>query len=330
MNRLQLLFLLLLLNAITSFGQLDYQSFSMENTEWYDINQRTQGGNGNTWYWQYYTAGDTLVNGQVYTEIYLNKLCNKQMETNPYTGVTNYYYSNNFDVNDIAIGGIREADKRVYFYKYDYDTLIHGGASLAYDAEIFKLASEQEYLLYDFNYVEGDTIWMDNSQFGVFIGEEAPIDSHRVYEVRRYHENPIHVSYDYWVEGLGSLSGLFGSFKYYCFSLPMYTETHHCVEREGDLLIGKGNDCYDCGDLVNTAEVALAPTIVVAPNPSRGLVSLSERVDAWQVINVKGEVVLQNEQPTDRLDLSSHPPGIYFLNLRQKDAWSHHRVVLVE
>jgi hypothetical protein len=131
-----------------------------------------------------------------------------------------------------GIGGLREADKKIY---YIGQTIIAGG-------------NDKEYLLYDFSKQIGDTVKHDS--YGEFFSVVLDIDSVLIGESYRkrfkvdnhwYYQNP-----DYLIEGIGSVkNGLLGHITNIPTCGSHYWE-HICFRENGIVkyLNPTFNDCF--------------------------------------------------------------------------------------
>jgi hypothetical protein len=166
---------------IFSAENLPYFPFPTENAQWnvyleYSISEAPT----DTVLLRYFLCGDTTVN-----QINYKKLClEKGSLANPARGLA---------------GLIREQDKRIYYKGTDFLGFPH----------------DEEWLLYDFNVHEGDTVWHFNSGHDYTVIEKidyVEIDGQlrRRYKVDTW-RNYYFEDEEYWIEGIGSIkNGLLG------------------------------------------------------------------------------------------------------------------------
>jgi hypothetical protein len=156
----------------------------------------------------YGLTGDTIINDTTYNKLYL---------LNDTTL--------NIDENDIYIGGFRQKDQKVWFRVNVKDNF----ASLSsLNSHYCEYNNPFETLLYDFSKNSGDTIWHDLHLVENYITMQKQItlsiileitntNSQRTYYLFQYLNIgrgnapyiPIMNGIDTWIEGIGSLKGLF-------------------------------------------------------------------------------------------------------------------------
>jgi len=166
---------------IFSAENLPYVPFPTENAQWniyleYSISEAPI----DTVLLRYFLGGDTMVN-----QINYKKLC---LET-----------GNLANPERKLAGLIREQNKRIYYRGTDFLGFPH----------------DEEWLLYDFNVQEGDTVWHSNSGYDYTVIEtidSVEIDGRlrRRYKVNTW-RNYYFEDEEYWIEGIGSIkNGLLG------------------------------------------------------------------------------------------------------------------------
>ncbi|SHK07746.1 Por secretion system C-terminal sorting domain-containing protein [Tangfeifania diversioriginum] len=166
---------------IFSAENLPYFPFPTENAQWnvyleYSISEAPV----DTVLLRYFLGGDTTVN-----QINYKKLClEKGSLAKP--------------ARELA-GLIREQDKKIYYKGSDFLGFPH----------------EDEWLLYDFDVQEGDTVWHSNSGYdytviGTIDSVEIDGQLRRRYKVDTW-RNYYFEDEEYWIEGIGSIkNGLLG------------------------------------------------------------------------------------------------------------------------
>jgi hypothetical protein len=197
-----------------------------------------------------------------------------------------------------------------------------------------------EVLLYDFTGTIGDTITIENPRW-----QNGP-QEYRVQEIsptpilsgnRRtwilFHNDG--GSDEYWIEGIGSINGLFG----HALQLFDAGDALICMEENGELIyrIPEAESCYYPNTGVE--ERAAEGTVQLAPNPAREQVILSvdgaDMTQAGLVVNdAMGRAVeltgLQRTMNTLRFDVSALPVGLYTVSIAPRDMAPRHARLLVE
>ena len=243
------------ISNFTSQAQ-DYTPFPTANAEWYaSITYPIMGGGSDVFFWKEYLQGDTLINGYSYQIVRLFKVCRKY--TAPHTFEVTY--TTDYALNDLAIGGIRESDKKIYFYKFDYDHAIHG-AGEGFENVERSFDVETEYLLYDFDVAVGDTVFHNDGYYTIILDELSPSFDRKRYEVSHsgfWYDGHI------WTEGVGSDIGLFG---------PYFDEwdfpTFSCTIID-DVAIPNDN-CNDCPEVTGITSTSGTTPFSISPTANIG------------------------------------------------------------
>lgn len=157
---------------------------------------------------EFFLLGDTIINNKPYKKLHTNQLSSWssgraevwEKYTTSYTDTVIYH--GNF-------GMLRmDSTDRLYFLRTGSLPASHAYAEL-----INSFSWEEETLLHDFNINVNDTLnWKEYPQ------RVQAIDSFEVgnsVKVRRFWFNnqPLDPAYDYWLEGIGSIYGLFGAYS---------------------------------------------------------------------------------------------------------------------
>lgn len=194
------------------------------------------------------------------------------------------------------IGGLRESDKKIYYYNYSV---------------------QNEQLLFDFNVAVGDTVYSTASIQGIV----HDIDSVNIRGT--YHKRFNFSTRDgtvwtngSWIEGIGnaSLGGLLGS----AMAMPTCDCANHTICFKQDIDWVYHNDHYayiDCesGGILATEDVShTAPTVVLAPNPVTG-------VSIFQVQPAGGAMQLSVYNINGALLSTQHINGAASVALRKAD-----------
>ncbi|MEM9820432.1 MAG: T9SS type A sorting domain-containing protein [Bacteroidota bacterium] len=300
--------LLLLLHCAPLIGQ-DYQPMVIESNRWFYENKTWDIASGGGWifYHDYFTIfieGDTTLDGTAYKQLYLQK--------------------NN---EERFVGGIRENldTRRVYVYLLDPDLLntFYAGCGAI---------MEQETLLYDFSVEVGDTV-VSCFQGGEVFQRDTIL--HQGEALNRILVN-IHgvIAEAYWMEGIGSIRGLFGPFtgefenewSLLCFSSDI--NPNFSGPNAEPWMI---EACTGIVSLPSNQR----PNIEYYPNPAQEWLALKGlfNTEAEIVIyNSLGQRVLHNrEKSTERqINLSSLQAGIYHIVIyeRQRMSWTDKLLIL--
>ena len=234
-------FLLILIAILywTNLKGQDYTPFYLDSAEWIvsTIYPIVGAGDGGA-VWKYRTRNDTLINDLVYRNLGRSDLCEYYPDMNG-----NINYVNNIDLNEYLIGGMREVDKKVYFYN-----------------------SNEETLLYDFNITIGDTIFYGPDDFTIILEEENPVEGHRSYQVINSNGFAFPYETSGLLEGIGSIYGLFGTYLGHLNDLE-------CFKLSGQPYIFENCDLCE-GFITSLNEINQSSAIRLFPNPASHKVTL--------------------------------------------------------
>jgi len=241
---------------------------------------------------KYFFYGDTVFNSLTYNKLYRSGFYQESALGPPPLPSCDLYYI----FEDDFVGGIRNAQGKVYYY-----------------------TGIQENLIYDFTVQPGDTL--DTSIAGPNIIVES-IDSVMIgdeYRLRFNLNNPDGFS-NWIIEGLGHEKGLiepmslsleFAS-EFYCYAenqIPIYPEDAIC-----DLSVTVG-------------EIPSMPLLInIYPNPSNGMITISFNSDTEMMANLKiisplGKILvgfnwnLKQGLNEKTFDLSKISSGLFFIIL---------------
>lgn len=157
---------------------------------------------------EFFLLGDTIINDKAYKKLHANELSSWssgraevwEKYITSYTDTVIYH-------GDFGVLRMDSTDK-LYFLRTAALPNSH-----AYSTLINDFSSEEETLLHDFSIKVNDTLnWKEVYQ------RVQAIDSFEVgnsVKVRRFWFNnqPLDPTYDYWLEGIGSIYGLFGAYS---------------------------------------------------------------------------------------------------------------------
>jgi hypothetical protein len=292
MKKINLIWMIWVLPFYLSQGQ-EYVPFPTENATWnICLLDGCSYPSTDTIQRRYGLHGDTTINNINY-----NRLCIERGDTaNP-------------EIE--PIGGLREKNKKIYYYGKDFL-----GTPL-----------NEEILLYDFTKEIGDTIFHD-SFFG-FISVVLAIDSvningnfRRRYKVNNhwYYHNP-----DYIIEGIGSvLNGLLGNVTGILECGPHYWE-HICFRQNGRVIyLNPAYDqCFPENLMMGVRNISNDPNLQLYPNPVAGELNIHNNSDQEvlyvKIIDINGRTVLVKEidKEYNKIDLPIST-GIYHAAVTDK------------
>ena len=209
----------------------------------------------------------------------------------------------------LPVGGIREDDKRVYFFSKDF----------------LGSPKDEELLLYDFNMHIDDTVYHSNDGFWKSI--VLDIDSVQIgdkYRMRYLVDNGwFYHNQDYIIEGIGSvINGLLGHITDIPTCGTHYWE--HVCFFFGNQMIYKNPSFSDCsaGVDLSTVNNRVTSTTSIYPNPFKRSVvlvsSLPGKSMSIQVFNAAGQIVLEKYkvESIGQIEIPG-PAGIYFAIIKE-------------
>lgn len=313
-------FWLLLLFSTTNQAQ-DYTPFYLDNARW--IIHETipgMGASGGELYWEFYTKTDTIINGQTYRQLATKNLC--KIHSNIYGSYTDTTVVTN---QEAIIGGLREANKQVYFLRFAEALPFR---SLQHAINFF--SPNEEHLLYEFAPAIGDTTFYDTITFFDYntnesyerkfyvttIAELEPRMGHRTWEIQP-NTRFIRPETGYQHEGIGSSYGLFGHY-----GSSLKNLTHFSVN--GEAILYNGNT-DPCARLVNNITEQQSPTLEIFPNPATDQLffkyPISLSVKQIRIIDVNGHLLYHKSNPNsvDSVTIDQLSAGLYFLQLELID-----------
>ena len=285
--------------------------FPTENAQWnvfYTLSLSSSAPTDTTLL-QYSLQGDTTINGIVY-----RKMCRN------IGSIANPIYR--------SVGGLREQDKRIYYYSgYGYTT--NSG----------RFINGSEKLLYDFNKNIGESVYSETNQLIYTIDA---IDSIKIGSEfrKRYKTHRYNTSFcEYIVEGIGNIQrGLFGVITSIttCMDCYIYWE-FVCFSQNGESLY-KNPNYVDCNSVLKTAlsnVKANIPSVKISPNPVIDILILeSINTDSpytsVEVMDIMGKSVKSFpifNSSEFKLDLSDCNAGIYYVLVKFKDKTESHKII---
>jgi len=269
------------------FGQ-EYRPFNFEKGRWFCDYQ--EGDSRSSFWEQYYTNGDTIINGLQFKKMFCYSKEYVWYQRDPI--IHNYY-----------LGGIRNNGNK--------------------QVEYFNNSTEQIEIIYDFNLQIGDTVKTgygkyDPNRESLWNSHEMPLVLRSIDSVKycgKYHKR---YNFDqtslqhpqFLIEGIGFYDG---------FMFPVFQpfEIIRRLECYGET----GNpECVSCGGLyLSNNEIEYNQTLTVLPNPNSGRfnVDIHEGIDEVEIYDLSGNLVYkENSCPvvtTIQLDV---PNGIYLIKVK--------------
>jgi len=230
----------------------------------------------------YYFQGDTILDTQSYHKIYSN---------------------DSFSIS--YVGGLREINKKIYFFDRDCSAPI---------------------LLYDFGLNVGDSIPLacmlcdaEEPQYMKVISIDSVLIGDMSYRKR--------INFDYgpsqsWIEGIGSVSGLF--YPYYSCVLCICGLELVCFE-QNNMVLYQNEDNVNCFNYFVSVDepVMNALSLIVFPNPVKNKSILhieSEResitsIELYDILGRKLNMLQKCNSKKIQLQTETWNKGIYFLKI---------------
>ncbi|MEO5673801.1 MAG: T9SS type A sorting domain-containing protein [Chitinophagales bacterium] len=169
-------------------------------------------------------------------------------------------------------------------------------------------------LLYDFDLHVGQTLTYPHQRYLTSIDSILLSDG-------SYRRRFVFSSNDYWIEGIGSVFGLFGSFKLFANSdlsqckiwLNCYSQNDQTLFIDTPLSTGITCDSINISVFTGLTLVYSSSGILF----SSGIIQLTfdENVTQFEIVNSLGQIFLHSGvyDPTPQVDISSIPTGMYFI-----------------
>ncbi|HEY3370416.1 MAG TPA: T9SS type A sorting domain-containing protein [Prolixibacteraceae bacterium] len=267
-----------------------YHPFPTKNTIWTQMSPNPNYFEHDIFHIYALKNNDTTINGKLY-----HKLYNSEDTT--------------FTERELC-GGIREENKKVYFYAL---------TSLTYPRE--QTIPGTESLLYDFSLKVGDIITSDNFRLAgpnLFVSN---IDSILIGTEYRKSITFYNLPYLTWVEGIGSLIGIITMNGLYPTSGGSMNNLI-CFRQNNEILYHNSeyDDCFYKNDYNSINDNKLVKEITIEPNPVLATckVSYSASYYRLEIVNLFGIVVHKYDvigQTSTIVDRQGLPSGIYFIKL---------------
>ena len=285
--------ILFLLLINNSYSQ-DYFPFPVSEARWNQYIVNIQGSPYVTYKYRLGMIGDTLINSKLYSKVYsLN--------------------SESLNILDaIYIGAIREENKKIYTVKEDQ--------------------GETEVLLYDFDVEVGDII-TSNASFGYMTEPLEVLSIDTIVLLDGTIRKKYNVGPDFWVEGIGSMSGLFAPIT------PMLTNYTapwlKCFNHnQTNIYINEYMaelSCESCFCILDTASLDNSQNMIVYPNPFYDeLFYEKENEEPCDIIiyNSEGLRIRKfNNHSFSSIYLGDLPKGIYLIQILSNDKYYINKII---
>lgn len=288
--------IILLIIQINIFGQ-QYIPFNFENGIWICY-EGLFGGEPLTYKIQYYTDGDTNINGNNYSRLMEYRI---NTESGPGYGSVVY---------DGYKGAIRNLDNK--------------------QVEFIWRTHDEPQIIYDFNLLIGDTIkigygsdqYIGNGEFLKIISIDSILFCGNYH--KRYNLNDSLFFPQSLIEGIGFNSGFIEPY-FYQFeqnsNLICYTEINN-------------NDCENCELLLSNKILELNSKIEIFPNPNSGFLNIKsdKYIIEYNIVNNLGQTIiarnnLYNKDLTLNTNLTN---GIYLLKIKIIDQKIYTNKIIIQ
>lgn len=306
MKKISVILILLLVAGSGTLKSQNYFAFPTNNAIW------------NQFYWwngapvdqwgynyQYIMDGDTMLGGKSYNKI--------------------YYKETDYPTSRVFIGGLREDSLRQIFFFPDSSFQGTGSPTTLTD-----YSTEQ--LLYTFNNLHtGDTLPIHQ---GVALIKVVAIDSvligttyRKRYEIQN--SNLLFLP-EYWIEGIGSTKDLLSPFMYE-FEWELF---NLCFSDTATYYINSPTGADSCHwDITGLNETFHSSPLKVFPSPCHNYICVDTNPYSQNSVitikNLLGQtvIVLNNIQTTEIIDVSSLPPGEYYIEVRNNNKTAVNRFI---
>jgi hypothetical protein len=265
-------------------------------------------------YWEIYTLGDTLIEGEAYHLLATRNLCEKWPD-----GKGGHNYAQTLNTSEFVFGALREMGQRVYFLR-----LNPMPSWKVLQSRLTSFPIGTEHLLYDFSAGEGDTVYYSDltfwtvtngdttfitrSHFSILFESTPPSMGHGTRHVANNtayffpHEKGL------LIEGVGSSYGFFGPYDSFLTYL-------RCFQQDGQPMIYTGG-CDPCQGMPTSVDAGSEVVVQLFPNPASQ--SLYVRVPGGSgitritVTDMRGRIVLRQDGMASevQLDLSMLSRGM--------------------
>ena len=273
-----------------------YQPFPTDSAMWREWAYELDASYNDTWDYQYFIQGDTIIVGKNYHKILYTGTYHHVSWTSGWTNYVNQYK-----------GAFREDTAKHILFCPPGDII--------------------EYVLYDFNLNVGDTLsqsYMNSLGSGNWV---SAIDSilvggqyHKQYHISNdTASSSWNLNYVSFIEGVGSTFGLLGLGGGSLW--PVFERESHlsCYTHNGIMEYSDDSTTTSCDPvIIGVVEHQAETPISIFPNPTTGIVNIktpySEKTEI-NILDVLGKTIYKTEfsSAENSINLSQLPKGIYFL-----------------
>lgn len=186
-----------------------------------------------------------------------------------------------------------------------------------------KMANQEEYLLYDFSLVEGDTInlsdaWLSTCELVVESVDFITLDNGEVRKRLGLVGGIIYDEVNYWIEGIGSVEGLL---KHYYFNCVFDYPTRLLCHYQDEALVYQ-HDPTSCFLTTSTEAVLSSNEIKIYPNPANDFTTVELKSEDIQIQQIRLQCLtgqtLQTYAGSNEaiaIDTRLLPNGMYILQI---------------
>jgi len=205
------------------------------------------------------------------------------------------------------IGGLREDSQKHIYYKpgeLNQEFTIHC---------YIENSTLDEFLLYRFDVALGDVFELN--EFIPFPLGVTEVDSVLVGSQYRRRLQIAGLQYEDWIEGIGSMTSLFGNF------CPLFESGDDlwCYEDPETFFIGPMNETDRCTYSIVGQEENLTSEITLFPNPATHLIQINnpdnQPINQVLFFDQLGHLVWQVPNPDKTIDVSKLSPGMYVVEI---------------
>lgn len=254
--------------------------------------------------------GDTMIQGIAYSQLV------KTWYSEYYrVGECSFHYREGPNHINRYAGAIRtDSNNRVFFIPPDDSTII---------------------TLYDFSLAVGDSVFINGPNYEYWAYAQE-VDSSLINGEYRKTINVIGYMYDIWIEGIGSIDGLFAPinrhWEKYSYSLHCYLENETLLYTQWDQ-----SECYTCNLVSNINITRDCPEISISPNPiiDRSIVKIPPHIKPLciKIYGINGELVISKVLSNDGnilIEKDQLYPDLYLLEITDTDGNRYSKKIIVQ
>lgn len=299
MKKLNLI-LIIQLFYLCVFSQ-QYIPFPVDSARWGEYHWQSNFKKDLQYYttWQkisYYLNGDTLINDTLFHKLYKDQISGEsKLLSNGQPKDVKY------DGNYQLYGFMREDNKIIYFSRVEYP---------------------QEFILYNFNDLNiGDSIYCKDPYSYHYNSAFPVISIDSIYRMNSYHKRYYIGAWTmdslYFIEGIGSTTGLFPSYEEFEWGDDLV-----CFIKNNEIVWNQysWSECYDP---LNFREMNMNK-FSVFPNPAKDILFIQNTDNINESIielyDILGKLVIVKKLfgQNLKLDISNIKPGFYLLNFKNQ------------